>query len=314
MAKPKKVTQTKAKAIKNKVTQTKAKTIKNEAKHKLKEKATNLKKLVTKSSKKTPSLKPLAPSNKGSSDKSNNKNPKVDVEEVVTKVVDDCQSEDNDNDSDEENIDDNLFRVSRPGNFFYGMRVIGYQCLFASKGMTPIGQPPFMVFFNQKLSNSLYKKDTKELQDYHKIIEVKIMAIRKQYPKNVPVEVMVKNSEGSWRQIPQLVYVREVPAGFPNTTASLRQWAKVLAKEVKNQGDQYPVEMGFGRDMTVLDDNNELKSVDTVLMDDDVVCLVKKRYRKVLKNNNGEAFFSGPKLHKYFEAGRNISEIRALFG
>ena len=108
--------------------------------------------------------------------------------------------------------------------------------------------------------------------------------------------------------------MREVPAVIPNTTASLRQWAKVLAKEVKNQGAQYPVEMGFGRDMTVLDDNNELKSVDSVLMDDDVVRLVKKRYRKVLKNNNGEAFFSGPKLHKYFEAGRNISEIRALFG
>ena len=297
-----------------KVTQTKAKTIKNEAKHKLKEKATNLKKLVTKSSKKTPSLKPPAPSNKGCSNKSNNKNPKVDVEEVVTKVVDDCQSEDNDNDSDEENIDDNLFRVTKPGNFFYGMRVIGYQCLFASKGMTPIGQPPFLVFFNQKLSNSLYKKDIKESHDYHKKIEVKMMAIRKQYPKNVPVEVMAKNSEGSWRQIPQLVYVRKVPAVIPNTTASLRQWAKVLAKEVKNQGAQYPVEMGFGRDMTVLDDNNELKSVDTVLMDDDVVRLVKKRYRKTLKNNNGEGFFSGPKLHKYFEAGRNISEIHALFG
>ena len=297
-----------------KVTQTKAKTIKNEAKHKLKEKATNLKKLVTKSSKKTPSLKPPAPSKKVSIKKSNNKKPKVDVQEVVTEEIDDCQSEDNDNDSDEENIDDNLFRVSRPGNFFYGMRVIGYQCLFASKGMTPIGQPPFMVFFNQKLSNSLYKKDTKELQDYHKIIEVKIMAIRKQYPKNVPVEVMVKNSEGSWRQIPQLVYVREVPAVIPNTTASLRQWAKVLAKEVKNQGAQYPVEMGFGRDMTVLDDNNQLKSVDSVLMDDDVVRLVRKRYRNVLKQNNGESFFSGPKLQNYFEPRRSVAEICALFG
>ena len=94
---------------------------------------------------------------------------------------------------------------------------------------------------------------------------------------------MVKNSEGSWRQIPQLVYVREVPAVIPNTTASLRQWAKVLAKEVKNQGAQYPVEMGFGRDMTALDDNNELKSLDTVLMDDNVVCLVKKCYRNTLK-------------------------------
>ena len=140
------------------------------------------------------------------------------------------------------------------------------------------------------------------------------MAIRKQYPKNVPVEVMVKNSEGSWRQIPQLVYVREVPAGFPNTTASLRQWAKVLAKEVKNQGAQYPVEMGFGRDMTVLDENNELKSVDTVLMDDHVVTLVKRRYRKTLKKDNGEAFFSGPKLHNFFESRRNVAEIRALFG
>ena len=297
-----------------KVTQTKAKTIKNEAKHKLKEKATNLKKLVTKSSKKTPSLKPPAPSNKGCSKKSNNKKPKVDVQEVVTEEIDDCQSEDNDNDSDEENIDDNLFRVSRPGNFFYGMRVIGYQCLFASKGMTPIGQPPFLVFFNQKLSNSLYKKDIKESHDYHKNIEVKMMAIRKQYPKNVPVEVMVKNSEGSWRQIPQLVYVREVPAGFPNTTASLRLWAKVLAKEVKNQGAQYPVEMGFGRDMTVLDDNNQLKSVDSVLMDDDVVRLVRKRYRNVLKQNNGESFFSGPKLQKYFEPRRSVAEIRTLFG
>ena len=44
-----------------KVTQTQAKTIKNEAKHKLKEKARNVKKLVAKSSKKTPSLKPPAP-------------------------------------------------------------------------------------------------------------------------------------------------------------------------------------------------------------------------------------------------------------
>ena len=303
------------------VNKTQNKTIKNEAKHKLKDKAKNLKKSVAKSSKKTPSLKPPAPSKKPpapskkvSINKSNNKKPKVDVEEVVTKVVDDCQSEDNDNDSDEENIDDNLFRVSKPGNFFYGMRVIGYQCLFASKGMTPIGQPPFLVFFNQKLSNSLYKKDIKESHDYHKKIEVKMMAIRKQYPKNVPVEVMVKNSEGSWRQIPQLVYVREVPAGFPNTTASLRQWAKVLAKEVKNQGAQYPVEMGFGRDMTVLDDNNQLKSVDSVLMDDDVVRLVRKRYRNVLKQNNGESFFSGPKLQKYFEPRRSVAEIRALFG
>ena len=296
------------------VNQTQNKTIKNEAKHKLKDKAKNLKKSVAKSSKKTPSLKPPAPSNKVCSKKSNNKKPKVDVQEVVTEEIDDCQSEDNDNDSDEENIDDNLFRVSKPGNFFYGMRVIGYQCLFASKGMTPIGQPPFLVFFNQKLSNSLYKKDIKESHDYHKNIEVKMMAIRKQYPKNVPVEVMVKNSEGSWRQIPQLVYVREVPAGFPNTTASLRQWAKVLAKEVKNQGAQYPVEMGFGRDMTVLDENNELKSVDTVLMDDNVVTLVKRRYRKTLKKDNGEAFFSGPKLHNFFEARRNVAEIRALFG
>ena len=140
------------------VNKTQNKTIKNEAKHKLKDKAKNLKKSVAKSSKKTPSLKPPAPSKKPpapskkvSINKSNNKKPKVDVEEVVTKVVDDCQSEDNDNDSDEENIDDNLFRVSKPGNFFYGMRVIGYQCLFASKGMTPIGQPQFMVFFNNKV-------------------------------------------------------------------------------------------------------------------------------------------------------------------
>ena len=109
------------------------------------------------------------------------------------------------------------------------------------------------------------------------------MAMRKQYPKNVPVEVMDKNSDGSWRQIPQLVYVREVPAAIPNTTATLRQWAKVLATEVKNQGAQYPVELGFGRDMTVLDENNELQSLDTVLMDDNVVSLVKKRYRKTLK-------------------------------
>ena len=129
----------------------------------------------------------------------------------------------------------------------------------------------------------MYKKDIKESHDYHKKIEVKMMAIRKQYPKNVPVEVMAKNSEGSWRQIPQLVYVREVPAVIPNTTASLRQWAKVLAKEAKHQGAQYPVEMGFGRDMTVLDENNELKSVDTVLMDDNVVSLVKRRYRNTLK-------------------------------
>ena len=194
-----------------KVTQTKAKTIKKEAKHKLKEKATNVKKLVAKSSKKTPSLKPPAPSNKGCSNKSNNKNPKVDVEEVVTKVVDDCQSEDNDNDSDEENIDDNLFRVSRPANYFYGMRVIGYQCLFASKGSTPVGNSPFMLFFNNKLIDSLSNKDNiEESEKYHKKIEVKTMAMRKQYPKNVPVEVMAKNSEGSWRQIPQLVYVCEV--------------------------------------------------------------------------------------------------------
>ena len=303
------------------VNKTQNKTIKNEAKHKLKDKAKNLKKSVAKSSKKTPSLKPPAPSKKPpapskkvSINKSNNKKPKVDVQEVVTEEIDDCQSEDNDNDSDEENIDDNLFRVSKPGIFFYGMRVIGYQCLFASKGMIPIGQPPFLVFFNQKLSNSLYKKDIKESHDYHKKIEVKMMAIRKQYPKNVPVEVMAKNSEGSWRQIPQLVYVREVPAVIPNTTASLRQWAKVLAKEVKNQGAQYPVEMGFGRDMTVLDENNELKSVDTVLMDDNVVSLVKRRYRNTLKKDNGEAFFSGPKLHNFFESRRNVAEIRALFG
>ena len=58
------------------VNQTQNKTIKNEAKHKLKDKAKNLKKLVAKSSKKTPSLKPPAPSNKGCSNKSNNKNPK----------------------------------------------------------------------------------------------------------------------------------------------------------------------------------------------------------------------------------------------
>ena len=83
---------------------------------------------------------------------------------------------------------------------------------------------------------------------------------------------------------------------------------------MKNQGAQYPVELGFGRDMTVLDENNELQSLDTVLMDDNVVSLVKKRYRKTLKKNNGESFFSGPKLRKYFEARRNVREIQALFG
>ena len=77
--------------------------------------------------------------------------------------------------------------------------------------------------------------------------------------------------------------MREVPLVIPNTTATLKQWAKVLATEVKNQGAQYPVELGFGRDMTVLDENNELQSLDTVLMDDNVVSLVKKRYRKTLK-------------------------------
>ena len=236
---------------------------------------------------------------------------------VVDKAVDDCESEDNDNDSEQEYEDDNPFRNRRPGagSYIYGMRAVGYQFLFASKGMTPIGQPPFMVFFNNKVYDSFSNKDNEQESDrYHKTIEVKMLARRKKYPKNVPVEVMDKNSDGSWRQIPQLVYVREVPAVIPNTTDTLRQWAKLIAKEVKNQGAQYPVELGFGRDITVLDENNELKSVDTVLMDDDVVRLVKKRYRKVLKNNNGEAFFSGPKLHKYFEAGRNISEIRALFG
>ena len=236
---------------------------------------------------------------------------------VVDKAVDDCESEDNDNDSEQEYADDNPFRNRRPGagSYIYGMRTVGYQFLFASKGMTPIGQPPFMVFFNNKVYDSFSNKDNEQESDrYHKTIEVKMLARRKKYPKNVPVEVMDKNSDGSWRQIPQLVYVREVPAVIPNTTDTLRQWAKLIAKEVKNQGAQYPVELGFGRYITVLDENNELKSVDTVLMDDDAVRLVKKRYRKVLKNNNGEAFFSGPKLHKYFEAGRNISEICALFG
>ena len=299
-----------------KVTQTKAKTIKKEAKHKLKEKATNVKKLVAKSSKKTPSLKPPAPINKGCSKKSNNKNPNVIVKEVETEVRDDCESEDNDDDDiEEENVDDNLFRVSRPGNYFYGMRVIGYQCLFASKGSTPVGNSPFMLFFNNKLIDSLSNKDNiEESEKYHKKIEVKTMAMRKQYPKNVPVEVNAKNADGSWRQIPQLVYVREVPLVIPNTTDTLKQWANVLAKEVKNQGAQYPVELGFGRDMTVLDENNELQSLDTVLMDDNVVSLVKKRYRKTLKKNNGESFFSGPKLRKYFGARRNVREIRALFG
>ena len=299
-----------------KVTQTKAKTIKKEAKHKLKEKATNVKKLVAKSSKKTPSLKPPAPINKGCSKKSNNKNPNVIVKEVETEVRDDCESEDNDDDDiEEENVDDNLFRVSRPGNYFYGMRVIGYQCLFASKGSTPVGNSPFMLFFNNKLIDSLSNKDNiEESEKYHKKIEVKTMAMRKQYPKNVPVEVNAKNADGSWRQIPQLVYVREVPLVIPNTTATLKQWANVLAKEVKNQGAQYPVELGFGRDMTVLDENNELQSLDTVLMDDNVVSIVKKRYRKTLKKNNGESFFSGPKLRKYFGARRNVREIRALFG
>ena len=299
-----------------KVTQTQAKTIKNEAKHKLKEKARNVKKLVAKSSKKTPSLKPPAPINKGCSKKSNNKNPNVIVKEVETEVRDDCESEDNDDDDiEEENVDDNLFRVSRPGNYFYGMRVIGYQCLFASKGSTPVGNSPFMLFFNNKLIDSLSNKDNiEESEKYHKKIEVKTMAMRKQYPKNVPVEVNAKNADGSWRQIPQLVYVREVPLVIPNTTDTLKQWANVLAKEVKNQGAQYPVELGFGRDMTVLDENNELQSLDTVLMDDNVVSLVKKRYRKTLKKNNGESFFSGPKLRKYFGARRNVREIRALFG
>ena len=251
---------------------------------------------------------------KGRSTRSNNKRTNVVVEAVESEVVDDCESEDNDNDSEEENEDDHQY-YKKTGNFFYGMRVIGYQCLFASKGSTPIGQPPFMVFFNKKIANSLSNKDNKkESEIYHKKIEVKMMAMRKQYPKNVPVEVMDKNGEGSWRQIPQLVYVHEAPLVIPNTTASLRQWAKVLAKEVKNQGAKYPVELGFGRDMTVLDDNNELKSLDTVLIDDNVVSLVKKRYRNTLKKNNGEAFFSGPKLQKYFEARRNVREIRALFG
>ena len=205
---------------------------------------------------------------------------------VIEEAVDECESEDNDDDSEQENENDNLFTFTSPraGNFIYGMRVIGYQLLFASKGMTPIGQPPFMVFFNRKVLDSLSNKDNESESDkYHKKIEVKMMARRKQYPKNVPVEVMDKNGDESWRKIPQTVYVRQVPLVIPNTTPSLRQWAKVIAKEVKNQGSKYPVQLGFGRDITVLDDNNELRSLDTVLMDDDVVNLVKKRYRNTLK-------------------------------
>ena len=69
------------------------------------------------------------------------------------------------------------------------------------------------------------------------------------------------------------------------------------------------VELSFSRDMTVLDNNNELNSLDTVLMDDNVVTLVKKRYRNTLKKNNGEAFFSAHKLCNLFEAKTNVKKL-----
>ena len=224
--------------------------------------------------------------------------------------VDDCVSEDNDTDSEEETLD-TLFQ--KTGNYMYGMRAIGYQCMFAAKGSTPIGQPPFMVFFNWKLSNSFSDKTVADKDKYHKKIKVKTIARRKQYPKNVPVEVMDKNSEGQWTQRPQMVYVREVPAEL-NTTAGLKQWSKMIAIEVKNQGAQYPVDLMFGKDMTELDGNGKLRSLDTILMDDDVVHLVKKRYKSALKKNKGDAFFLGSKLNNYFESRRSVASIRSLFG
>ena len=224
--------------------------------------------------------------------------------------VDDCVSEDNDTDSEEE-TEDNYFKKS--GSYLYGMRVIGYQCLFAAKGSTPVGQPPFMVFFNRKLSDSFSDKTVADKDKYHKKIKVKTIARRKHYPKNVPVEVMDKNGEGQWTQRPQMVYVREVPNGL-NTTAGLKQWSKMIANEVKNQGAQYPVDLKFGRDMTVLDGNGKLRSLDTILMDEDVVHLVKKRYKNALKKNNGDAFFCGSKLNNYFEPRHPVAAIRALFG
>ena len=142
---------------------------------------------------------------------------------------------------------------------------------------------------------------------------MKTIARRKQYPKNVPVEVMDKNAEGQWTSRPQMVYVREVPENL-NTTDGLKQWSKVIANEVKNQGAQYPVDLMFARDITVLDENSKLRSLDTILMDDDVVHLVKKRYRNALKTNNGDAFFCGPKLKNYFEPRRSVAAVRALFG
>ena len=70
----------------------------------------------------------------------------------------------------------------------------------------------------------------------------------------------------------------------------------------------------FGRDLTVLDESGRLRSIDTILMDDDVVHLVKKRYRNALKTNNGDAFFCGPKLKNYFEPRRSVAAVRAMFG
>ena len=223
--------------------------------------------------------------------------------------VDDCLSEDNDTDSEAETGD---FFLRKSGNYMYGMRAIGYQCLFAAKGSSPIGQPPFMVFFNRKLSDSFHDKNSADKDKYHKKIKVKTIARRKQYPKNVPVEVMDKNAEGQWTSRPQIVYVREVPDNL-NTTAGLKQWSNIIANEVKNQGAQYPVDLMFGRDLTVLDESGRLRSIDTILMDDDVVHLVKKRYRNALKKNNGDAFFSGPKLNNYFEPRRSVAAVRALF-
>ena len=65
--------------------------------------------------------------------------------------------------------------------------------------------------------------------------------------------------------------------------------------------------------MTVLDGNGKLRSLDTILMDEDVVHLVKKRYKNALKKNNGDAFFCGSKLNNYFEPRRPVAAIRALF-
>ena len=70
-------------------------------------------------------------------------------------------------------------------------------------------------------------------------------------------------------------------------------------------------------DITVADKdangNEILPSLDSILLDKDVVTVVKKRYKQVIENGGCKVFLGSPKFHIYFSKDRSPDDVRNLF-